>query len=373
MRWNWQFPDWPAFRFDPAVLAEREAAFLRQSGVVVGTTRHLPDDERPQLVVDLVGAEALKTSEIEGELLDRDSVQSSLRRQFGLQSDSRRVPPAEQGIAQLLTDLYRHSGAELDVATLFRWHAWLVNGRTHLKSKGAWRIHDEPMQIVSGAVHAPKVHCEAPPSLQVPQEMEAFITWFNRTAPSGEQPLSALARSGITHLYFECIHPFEDGNGRIGRALSEKALAQGAGQPTLTALSLTIQRKRKEYYEQLEAANKTLDMTQWLDWFADTVLEAQACTLRWIEFLLAKTKLLERLRGQLNERQQKALLRMMAEGPEGFQGGMSAGNYRRLTGAPAATVTRDLAQLVELGALRRTGQLKGTRYWLALAGPTDRG
>jgi Fic family protein len=145
------------------------------------------------------------------------------------------------------------------------------------------------------------------------------------------------------------------------------ALAQGAGQPTLTALSLTIQRKRKAYYEQLAVANQTLDVAQWLGWFADTVLEAQGYTLRWIEFLLAKTKLLDRLRGQLNERQQKALVRMMAEGPEGFRGGMSAGNYRSLTGAPAATATRDLAQLVELGALRRTGQLKGTRYWLPFA------
>ena len=367
MRWNWQHADWPAFRFPPELLAEREALFLRQSGVVVGTTRHLPDDERLQLVIDLVATEALKTSEIEGELLDRDSVQSSLRRQFGMQSDARRVQPAEQGISQLLTDLYQRSGDALDEATLFRWHAWLLQGRTDLASIGAWRSHDEPMQIVSGAVHAPKVHFEAPPSARVPLEMEPFISWFNSTAPAGKQPLAALARAGIAHLYFECIHPFEDGNGRIGRALSEKALAQAAGQPTLTALSLTIQRKRKAYYEQLAAANRTLDVAQWLGWFADTVLEAQGYTLRWIEFLLAKTKLLDRLRGQLNERQQKALVRMMAEGPDGFRGGLSAGNYRSLTGAPAATVTRDLAQLVEMGALRRTGQLKGTRYWLQFA------
>lgn len=364
MPWNWQNPDWPEFRFHPELLAEREATFLRQSGVVVGTMRHFADAERLPLVIDLISTEALKTSEIEGELLDRDSVQSSLRRQFGLQTDARRVQPAERGISQMLSDLYQHSPDPVDQAAVFRWHTWLVQGRTDLKAVGAYRTHDEPMQVVSGPIHAPKVHFEAPPSARVPEEMDAFLIWFNRTAPSAQNPLPTLVRAGLAHLYFECIHPFEDGNGRIGRALSEKALAQGAGQPTLTALSLTIQRRRKAYYDQLEAANKTLDVDAWLSWFADTVLEAQAHTLRSIEFLLEKTKLFDRLRGQLNERQEKALVRMMAEGPGGFQGGLSAGKYMAITDAPAATATRDLGQLVEFGALRKTGQLKSTRYWL---------
>jgi Fic family protein len=370
MPWNWQSPHWPEFRFHPERVTEREAVFQRRSGVVVGTMRHFADDQRLPLVVDLISTEALKTSEIEGEMLDRDSVQSSLRRQFGLQTDARRVRPAEQGISQMLTDLYRHSADPADHATLFRWHAWLVQGRTDLKA-GGYRTHDEPMQIVSGPLHAPRIHFEAPPSAVVPGEMETFLAWFNSTAPFQEKALPTLVRAGLAHLYFECIHPFEDGNGRIGRALSEKALAQGAGQPTLTALSLTIQRRRKAYYDQLEAANKHLDVDPWLDWFADAVLEAQAHTLRSIEFLLKKTKLLDRLRGQLNPRQEKALLRMTAEGPDGFEGGLSAGKYQALTGAPAATATRDLAQLVELGALRKTGQLKSTRYWLPASFPSS--
>jgi len=221
--------------------------------------------------------------------------------------------------------------------------------------------------VLSGAIHQPKVHFEAPPSSRVPEEMQRFCAWFNDTTPDGKQPLPALTRAGIAHLYFECIHPFEDGNGRIGRAIAEKALAQGTGEPSLTALSLMIQRKRSEYYDQLEAANKTLDVNDWLNWFADTVLAAQDYTLHWLDFLLAKTKLLDRLRGQINERQEKALLRMMREGPEGFRGGLSAGNYSSITGAPAATARRDLAHLVELGALMRTGRLKGTRYWLPFA------
>lgn len=371
MTWNWQEPDWPNFRFQPERLAEREAAFLRQSGVIVGTVKHLPDDERLPLVVDLMSTEALKTSEIEGDLLDRDSVQSSLRRQFGLQTDARRVAPAEQGIAQVLTDLYRRFAEPLDEQWLFQWHRWLMQGRSDLHDVGAYRTHSEPMQVVSGAIHAPKVHFEAPPSANVTQEMERFCRWFNDTAPGGARALPAVTRAGVAHLYFECIHPFEDGNGRIGRVIAEKALAQGAGQPSLTALSLLIQKQRAEYYDELEAANKKLDTDDWLSWFAATVLAAQDYTLRWLDFVLAKTKLLDRLRGQINERQEKALLRLTREGPDGFRGGLSASKYTAITGAPAATARRDLAHLVELGALRRTGQLKSTRYWLAFDKSTD--
>ena len=369
MRWNWQNPDWPTFRYRPDLLVERENSFLRQIGVAVGTVRHLPDEERLPLVIELICTEALNTSEIEGEILDRDSVQSSLRRQFGLQPDSPRAPPAEQGIAEMLSDLYKNYEAPLAEETLFRWHSSLMKGRTDLHELGAYRKHTDPMQVVSGPIHAPRVHFEAPPSAAVPDEMQAFFRWFNATGPKGATPLPALTRAGLAHLYFETIHPFEDGNGRIGRAISEKALAQSAEQPSLTALSLMIHRRRKAYYEQLEAANKSLVIDAWLDWFADLVLAAQSHTLHGIEFLLANTRLWDRVRGQLNARQEKALMRLMRAGVDGFVGGLSAGKYMALTGAPAATAGRDLAGLVEMGALCRTGQLKGTRYWLPHAAP----
>jgi Fic family protein len=364
MSWNWQEPDWPNFRYRPTPLAEREVLFLRQSGVVVGTVRHVPDVERLPLVIELISTEALKTSEIEGEILDRDSVQSSLRRQFGLHSDAPRSAPAEQGISELLADLYRRWDDPLDDDTLFQWHQWLMQGRTDLRTVGDYRKHAEPMQIVSGRIDRPKVHFEAPPSSCVAVEMARFCCWFNDTSPNGKTPLPALARAGIAHLYFESIHPFEDGNGRIGRAIAEKALAQGAGQPSLTALSLLIHRRRKDYYSQLQAANKTQDVDPWLSWFADLVLAAQTHTLQGLDFLLASTRLWDRLRGQLNERQEKALSRLMRAGVDGFVGGLSASKYMAITGAPPATARRDLGHLVELGGLRRTGQLKGTRYWL---------
>lgn len=195
--------------------------------------------------------------------------------------------------------------------------------------------------------------------------MAQFCQWFNDTAPNGSTPLPALTRAGLAHLYFECIHPFDDGNGRIGRAIAEKALAQGTGQSSLIALSLTIEQQRHQYCREPERANKDLEADRWLSGFADTVLSAQRHTLGWLEFLIAKTKLLDRLHGQINSRQEKALLRLVREGPEGFRGGLSAGNYQSITGAPPATARRDLVDLVALGALRRTGELRGTRYWLA--------
>jgi Fic family protein len=367
MLWNWRHPDWPNFRFRQTLLADREALFLRQSGIVIGTVRHVPDDERISLVIELISTEALKTSEIEGEILDRDSVQSSLRRQFGLQDDGRRAAPGEQGISEMLADLFRRWNESLDDATLFHWHQCLMQGRTELRTIGGYRRHEEPMQVVSGRLDRPKVHFEAPPSSAVAAEMAGFCRWFNETNSAGKTPMTSLARAGLAHLYFESIHPFEDGNGRIGRAIAEKALAQGAGQPSLTALSLLIHRRRKEYYAQLEAANKTLDVEPWLDWFADLVMAAQAHTLEGLEFLLANTRLWDRLRGQINPRQEKALSRLMRAGVDGFVGGLSASKYMALTGAPPATAGRDLMHLVELGALRRTGQLKGTRYWLTHA------
>jgi Fic family protein len=179
--------------------------------------------------------------------------------------------------------------------------------------------------------------------------------------------LPALTRAGIAHLYFESIHPFEDGNGRIGRALSEKALSQAAGQPTLTALAATILIRRKAYYDELAAGSKQNNVTRWLAWFAGIVIEAQRRTETRVEFLLDKTRLLERLRGQLNDRQEKALLRMLREGPEGFQGGLSAGNYSTITGASPATTTRDLADMVEKGALLRSGERRHARYTVGIA------
>lgn len=366
MAWNWQIPGWPNFRYDAAVLAPFEQRFLLSSGEILGAVHHVSPTERDQLRIDLLSDEAMKTSAIEGEVLDRQSVQSSLRRQLGLSPDSYPTKPREQGVAEMMVDVYSTYSEPLTHETLFRWHSMLLSHDRRLESVGAYRQHDDAMQIVSGRLDRPVVHFEAPSSVQVPIEMDQYVDWFNVTAPGAEEPLPALTRAGLSHLYFESIHPFEDGNGRLGRALAEKSLAQNTGQPSLIALAYSIERERKAYYDQLERHQKTLDVTPWLEWFADTVLTAQQVTLDRVGFFIAKARFYDRHREQLNDRQTKAIERMFREGPDGFKGGLSAENYISITGTSRATATRDLQDMVEIAALTREGERRYTRYWLNL-------
>ena len=361
---NWQRHDWPKFTWNSPRLAAAEQQFLVGGGTFVGAIKHLGEDNRNQLTVEAMSTEALTTSEIEGEILDRASVQSSIQRQLGLAADNRRAAPAERGISEMMVNLYTTSATALSDEILFEWHRMLMRGRQDLTDVGRYRTSAEPMQIVSGGMGAERIHFEAPPSAKVPTEMKQFITWFDRTAPGGTEPLPALTRAGVAHLYFESIHPFEDGNGRIGRALAKKSLAQSLGQPSLIVLAATILPRRARYYAALEAANKSNEITEWLAWFAGTTIEAQRRTLALLEFLIDKTKLLDRVRGELNDRQEKALLRMFNEGPDGFKGGMSAGKYSTITGASPATTTRDLADLTEKSALIREGERRHARYKL---------
>jgi Fic family protein len=371
MAWNWQQPEWPDFAYDSSVLAPLERQFLLHSGEFIGAFRHVGPGDRDTLKIELIGDEAIKTSEIEGEILDRDSVQSSLRQQFGISPDRRRVSAAERGIAEMMVDLYRSFAEALSHEAMFTWHRMLMSGHRNIQSIGNYRTHADPMQVVSGAAHRPRVHFEAPPSRRVHTEMDAFVTWFNETAPNGKRALPALTRAGIAHLYFVSVHPFEDGNGRIGRALAEKSLAQNLDQPSLIALSYTIQCARKAYYATLERSNKHNEITGWLVYFGKTILEAQRNTIQRVDFHVAKARFYDRLRGQLNERQEIAIARMFREGIDGFKGGLSAENYISITKTSRATATRDLQDLVERDALARTGALRYTRYRLRLGNKDD--
>ncbi|HEX4840403.1 MAG TPA: Fic family protein, partial [Rhabdochlamydiaceae bacterium] len=203
---------------------------------------------------------------------------------------------------------------------------------------------------------------EAPPSKIVHREMSDFIDWFNTSAS-----LPILVRASIAHLYFESIHPFEDGNGRIGRILVEKVLSQGIERPVLIAVSKVLEKRRKEYYAALERCNHTLEVNHWLEFFADVILQAQAETMQLLNFLIEKAKMLLSLAGKINTRQEKVLLRMFAEGPSGFRGGLSAEKYIAIAKTSRATATRDLQELVHLGALIKTGELRHTRYQLNIA------
>lgn len=372
MTWNWERPDWPDFSYKSKALEPLEQQFLLQSGELVGACRHIGENDQDTLRIELISDEAVKTSEIEGEILNRESVQASLRHQFGLGSERRGTLPAERGISEMMVDLYRDFATPLTEATLFAWHRMLLSGDKTTGVIGGYRKHADAMQVVSGSDYRRTVHFEAPPSCRMRDEMKRFIVWFNRTAPNGENPLPALTRAGIAHLYFVSIHPFEDGNGRIGRALAEKSLAQHLSRPSLIALAFTIERKRKDYYAALERNNKGLEITNWLTYFANTILEAQRNTIKRVDFYVAKAKFYEKFRDQFNERQDKVIARMFREGIDGFEGGLSAENYIAIAKTSRATATRDLQNLVEKGALTRTGELRHTRYFLKLLGNAGR-
>jgi Fic family protein len=365
--WSWEQPDWPNFSYNSGVLELLEREFLLRSGEFIGAYKHVGTDDQEALKIELISEEAVKTSEIEGEILNRNSVQSSLRQQLGLGVEQPGVSPAERGISQMMLDLYRNFAAPLDGKTLCAWHQMLMSGDKSTQGIGRYRAHAEAMQVVSGPDYKRIVHFEAPPSARVPEEMEGFIAWFNATAPAQKKELPALTRAARAHLHFECVHPFEDGNGRIGRAISEKALAQTLGHPTLIALAYTIERNRNDYYAALERNNKDLEITDWMIYFAKTVLEAQATTIKRVDFYVAKARFYQRFRSKFNDRQDKVIARMFREGIDGFKGGLSAENYITIAKSSRATATRDLQDLVTKGALTKTGELRHTRYFLNLA------
>lgn len=362
MVWNWQHPLWPQFTWNTEKLSRAERLFSEHAGLWVGCLSHLPESEQDVLTLEMVSSDAVHTSALEGEFLDRESIQASIRRQLGLVPSRYKAHPAEEGIAEMMVDLFKHLEDPLDHSILFEWHRMISNGRRDLRDIGCYRTHQEPMQIVSGPEGAPRLHFEAPPSLQVHAEMERFLVWFQET----QRTLPPLTRAGLAHLWFESIHPFEDGNGRIGRALIEKALAQGLSAPIFTAVAGTLLKRRKEYYQALEYASGDLEATPWLLWFSAAVLEAQKRGLSQVDFILHKAKILSRMKDFLNPRQEKVVVRLFEAGPDGFKGGLSSDNYRRITRASTATATRDLAGLVELGVLVKTGERKSTRYNLAI-------
>ncbi len=362
MQWIWQLSDWPEFEWDDARILPLEVEFQHQSGRYIGAWRHLSENARSDLTIDWLTNEAVASSEIEGEILDRESVQSSIRHQFEISVNQRNVTAAESAIARMLVKLYQTIDRPLEHQSLYDWHLQLMNWRFDMIEVGRYRTNLEPMQVVSR--HNPEiVHYEAPPSDRVMGEMDGYVKWFNRVVEQNDR-LSILTRAGIAHLYFVCIHPFADGNGRIGRALAEKSIAQSIGQPSLINLSQQISRNRKQYYDVLETTNRSLEITRWLTWFAETVLAAQNWSDRRLIRTIEQAQMFDRLDGQLNLRQRKALLRMFKEEPDGFKGGLSAANYATITGAPSSTVTRDLSDLVAKGALKKTGERRYTRYWL---------
>jgi Fic family protein len=362
MQWNWELPEWPNFQYDPVGILNFEKQFLLGVGSEIAYLKTVDKPEYKGFVVEILSQEGEKSSRIEGEVLDRASLQSSIKKQFGWDG-SAKSRDKESGMAELLCSAYETFHLPLSHEMLWQWHAMLMKGSPFITVRGAYRNHTEPMQIVSNRYGSSKVFFEAPPSEKVSCEMDRFIDWYN--APDNN--MSILGKAAVAHVYFESIHPFEDGNGRIGRVVAEKILFKSMGRPILIALSKFLDKDKKEYYAALEGCNRTIAVDAWVEFFAKAVVQAQKESLELLNFLIKKSKKLNALSSSLNSRQMKVLLRMFKEGPNGFQGGLSAEKYIAITKTTRSTATRDLSDLVNKGALTKTGELRYTRYQLDLS------
>lgn len=351
LRYNWQQKNWRQFKYTLDDVSDELLLFAEKVGRVSGILDGIPEQTKQEFIIDIMLVEAIKTAQIEGEYPNRNDVLSSIRKNLGLTYNKENFRDKSAiGLGELMIDVRKTFKDVLTEEKLFAWHHLLL-GKNNRMAVGQWRTHAEPMQVVSGALGKEKVHFEAPPSDRVPEEMKGFIQWFNDTAPGGSQEIRrAPVRAAIAHLYFESIHPFEDGNGRMGRAIAEKALSQTIGRPVLLSLSRTIEANKKLYYESLEKAQQSNDLTHWIRYFINTIINAQTEAEQQIEFTLKKAKFFDRFNEKLNERQLTVLRRMLEEGIKGFEGGMNARKYIGLTKTSKATATRDMQHLLELGA-----------------------
>jgi len=367
--WIWQLADWPHFSFDATAFPERVETFYRSAERLTGRIEGMPSRYRDDAVIDLMLSEAITTNAIEGETLDRDSVRSSLLGLVGMEAASPNSDEKAAGAAALIVDVRKNWRKPLDHDLLGAWQTMACPA--HLSSlalRGVYRT--DAMQIVSGAIGRYRVHYEAPPAGAVRAEMDRFLNWYNRTAPKAGEPgeLPGPIRAAIAHLWFESIHPFDDGNGRVGRSIADHALSQSLGRPTITCLATAINEDRKTYYAELGRATRgrSLDIQPFIDYFTATVNKAQDIARQEVGHVLDKARFYEAFAGKMNPRQEKAVARMFAEGRKGFEGGMSTKKYMAITDCSNTTATRDLAELRDLGAMHVSGKGRGTRYTLAV-------
>ncbi|MEA3642548.1 MAG: Fic family protein [Lamprobacter sp.] len=370
--WTWQHQDWPNFRYDTEAFRSQVETFHLKSERLMGRVEALPADLQTDAVIGLMLSEAIKTSAIEGESLDRDSVRASLLQLIAQDS----VAPRHQdekaaGAAALMVDVRKHWAEPLDDALLGRWQSMVVvHQPLSLVMRGLYRNAPEPMRIVSGVYGRERIDYEAPPAATLYQEMALLLNWYNRTNPLTAKPaevISGPVRAAIAHVWFELIHPFDDGNGRVGRAIADHALSQSLGYPTLACLATAIERDRRQYYDALQQISRgSLDFNPWIAFFIDAVNQAQEVAREEIDFVLGKARFWERYAGQLNTRQSRMVSRVFAEGTKGFEGGISTRKYEAICKCSRATAYRDLSALVKMGVLEPLpGGGRNTRYQLS--------
>lgn len=364
--WIWQRPDWPQFHWDSARLARPLAAARRAQGELAGMARLLDPDSDMHTQLEVLTSEGVATSAIEGEHVDPNALRSSLARRLGLPTAGLPAPPRSmEGLVDVLLDATQRLEKPLTQKMLAGWQAALFpTGRTGLTEIRVGVLRGaSPMRIVSGPIGRQRVHYEAPPRRGLEHELKRLLTWFNKPLAD----VDGLLRAGVAHAWFELIHPFEDGNGRVGRALLDRALAQDENRSSrLYSLSARFMAVRNEYYDALQGLSRgDLDATAWLNWFLEQVVAACGASAGTVERVLQKARFWVRhAHTALNERQRKALNTLLDAGISGFLGGMTNKKYAHLTHVSPATAQRDLAELAELGVLRAQGAGRSVRYEL---------
>ena len=366
VEWIWQRPEWPAFTWQADALAAPLRACVQAQGTLLGMAGAVDRADELHGQLDTLLQNIITSSAIEGETLNVASVRSSLARRLGLEPDSKPSPRSE-GAAELLLDATRNIDRPLTLERLFGWHRELFPDEA-LPLYSAMHVGelrgDEPMQVVSGRLDRPRVHFEAPPRAGLEAQLERFLQWFaDSRADAGLDPL---LRAGIAHFWFVTLHPFDDGNGRLTRAITDLALAQADGQAIrLYAMSASILDDRSGYYRVLEASQKGgLDITEWLHWFLATLLDSLQQAIARIERLLAKARFWQRHRDVVfSPEQTKVLNRLLDGGERGFADGISASQYQAVAKVSKATATRHLADLLEKGCIEKLpGGGRSTRY-----------
>ncbi len=365
-------PGWPAFRWDSETLAFQLAAVRYKQGRLLGKMEAIGFNLRVEASLAVLTSDVVKSSAIEGEALDPGEVRSSIARRLGL--DAAGLPKASraiEGVVEMTLDATQNHAKALSAERLFAWHAALFpTGRSGMSriAVGQWRpVEAGPMQVVSGPIGREKIHFEAPAGDRLDGEMESFITWFNTP-----HQIDPVLQAGIAHFWFVTIHPFEDGNGRIARAIADMALARADGtKDRFYSMSSQIEAERKAYYRTLELAQRgDLDITRWLGWFLGCLSRAIEAAEHHLAGVLDKARLWERINQQpVNERQRTVINRMQ----NGFEGFLTTSKYAKLAKCSSDTALRDIQELVKRGILlQNAGKGRSTSYRLAAGSPSPR-
>lgn len=340
----WQYPDWPHFVWDYAQIATSLAEVRNLQGRLVGQMQTLGFDFQQQTTLDTMVLDIIKSSEIEGVELNMDNVRSSVARHLGLPTEGLPTPDHyTEGVVQVMIDAVSHASEKISAERLFGWHAALFpSGRSGMYkiTVADWRKGAEPMQIVSGAIGNERVHYQAPPSERVAQEMDRFIEWFN-----SESTIDPVLKAAIAHLWFVVVHPFDDGNGRIARTLTDMLMTRADAIPhRFYSLSAIICQNKKEYYDILEYTTvRDVDITRWLSWFLDATRKSISDAISVAERILSKAQFWSRFRHvPMNERQTRMINMLW----DGFEGNLTNAKWARITKVSSATALRDIQELV---------------------------